>query len=1378
MKMSTTPDNTYDYFSGTSVSAPLVTGIAALLKSYLPNLTYTQIADRIKNNVTPCTNLQGKVTTGGRVNAFAALTNTKPQIDTYTGPGGGDQTIPGGQQGGETDTWYVQDQLAKIKEKQHYGESGVNPASGNYSFTCNDMSIPAPGFQVNISRTYNSRDDKNIPMGRGWTFGFEGSVTGTDTVSVALPNGSVEQFARSGSTYTPQDSRSVFVKNADNTYTLTTKDQYSYGFNSSGWLTWMKDRNGNTVNITVDSSGKVQSITDTVGRAYTVTYNAQGLIDNIKDPENRVVKYQYDSNNYLVKVTDPTGSIMQYSYDSVGYLTQIQDNYSKTIELLTYNHSVGDNQNRVAQGIDALGDTCNYSYDTLNRKTTITDVNGRVSTYWFDTSMYTIQEQDTEGKFTTTEYYIDGGKNKYGEESATTDRNGNKTQYIRDDRGNVTKTINPDLSFKEYTYDDKNNLTMEKDESGNCTYYIYDADKKNLLKKVQPLNGTDVYTDGVSSPSGFAITAYAYFTPAEALAQFGKTIGGLLKSAADPENNTAQYTYNTYGDTKTVKDPESKVTTYGYNTIGWKTSMISPAGYTTSYTYDKNGLLEKAVLNNGETSRTTYDMMGRKTKEISPNLYNSSLDDIVSDTYSGDCGARYTYYDNGKVKTVVDPEGNSTTYTYDVYGNTLTETKQNGAIYRYEYDVMDRLKKEYFKDGATEILLKDYSYAILADGKTQKTETDYLNDTDTAATVCIYDYAGRLVEQQNPDGTKTKTEYNPNGTISSTTAQNGSITYCKYDGLNRLTEQWTPFEISNGNMMYTYAKTDYDKAGKKTVEKSGKDKVALYGIPSSFVVKNYTYYLNGKVKCVTDNEGRKTEYQYDNDGNTTEEDVYTDTSNKNMTEYIYNHLDKLKQKTVHMHVGDIAGNDCNNTQDTTLITTYTYDNDGNLQTVTTPDNVITTYNYDKMDRQTGASQPGLDENGNSMTITQSTTYNWEGKPDTATDANGNVTRYTYTSRGFLNKTIDAKNGTNAYSYDRAGRKTIEVSPKNYDSTKTLNQMNRTEYVYDVMGRVKSKIEKYFDTVSSQWVAINTKSYKYDSSGNTVKELDAMGYDSGSGSTMDDKINTGYGTEYTYNLAGNVATVLNPVSKDRALPYTTKYDYDVLGRKISETNANGVITDYTYDDAGNITSVKVKKNTTSPEQTVKLNTYDLASRMTSQTDGNGNSTTFQYNALGKLSKAIYPGDVTIPSNTVISQYDIMGNLKLQQDSIGKVDSYTYDNQSRALSHTQQKQGGTQAITTSAKFDKNGNKRFETDGNGVTKENVYDSLNRLAQTNITVSGVIQATTYSYDANGNQTGITDWRGNTSTNTYDPLNRLVEKKDPYTTIQRLEYNRNSVTG
>jgi subtilisin family serine protease len=141
--LSTTPDNTYDYFSGTSASAPFVTGIAALLKSQVPDLNYEQLAQRIKANVVPCTNLQGKVTSGGRVDAYAVLTNTKPQEDTYTGVGNDTGTVPAGQQGGNEDTWYTQDQLAKIKEKLHYGEGGVNPASGNYSISSTDLSVPA-----------------------------------------------------------------------------------------------------------------------------------------------------------------------------------------------------------------------------------------------------------------------------------------------------------------------------------------------------------------------------------------------------------------------------------------------------------------------------------------------------------------------------------------------------------------------------------------------------------------------------------------------------------------------------------------------------------------------------------------------------------------------------------------------------------------------------------------------------------------------------------------------------------------------------------------------------------------------------------------------------------------------------------------------------------------------------------------------------------------------------------------------------------------------------------------------------------------------------------------------------------------------------------
>jgi len=92
-----------------------------------------------------------------------------------------------------------------------------------------------------------------------------------------------------------------------------------------------------------------------------------------------------------------------------------------------------------------------------------------------------------------------------------TDRNGNRTEYERDERGNIIEIYNPDSSYKEFAYDVKNNKTMEKDEDGKYTFYVYDDNQLMLLKKVQPLNGTDQYTEGCDE-SGFAITTYAYYT--------------------------------------------------------------------------------------------------------------------------------------------------------------------------------------------------------------------------------------------------------------------------------------------------------------------------------------------------------------------------------------------------------------------------------------------------------------------------------------------------------------------------------------------------------------------------------------------------------------------------------------------------------------------------------------------------------------------------------------------------------------------------------------------------------------------------------------------------------------------------------------------------
>jgi len=118
--------------------------------------------------------------------------------------------------------------------------------------------------------------------------------------------------------------------------------------------------------------------------------------------------------------------------------------------------------------------------------------------------------------------------------------------------------------------------------------------------------------------------------------------------------------------------------------------------------------------------------------------------------------------------------------------------------------------------------------------------------------------------------------------------------------------------------MYSYSYIEYDKTGKVKVEKIGKDLVALYGIPSVFITKNYDYYRNGKLKMLTDSSGKKSIYYYDYDGNLTKEELYTQTTpseKKIVTEYINNCFGKPDVKKVHVRAGDIYGNDFSSNTD-------------------------------------------------------------------------------------------------------------------------------------------------------------------------------------------------------------------------------------------------------------------------------------------------------------------------------------------------------------------------------------------------------------------------------------------------------------------------------
>ncbi|HWP98007.1 MAG TPA: S8 family peptidase [Syntrophomonadaceae bacterium] len=64
----------YGYISGTSQAAPQVTGTAALVFSQFPQMSASEVKNRILNHVKPLPSLEGKTVSGGMVNAYGALT--------------------------------------------------------------------------------------------------------------------------------------------------------------------------------------------------------------------------------------------------------------------------------------------------------------------------------------------------------------------------------------------------------------------------------------------------------------------------------------------------------------------------------------------------------------------------------------------------------------------------------------------------------------------------------------------------------------------------------------------------------------------------------------------------------------------------------------------------------------------------------------------------------------------------------------------------------------------------------------------------------------------------------------------------------------------------------------------------------------------------------------------------------------------------------------------------------------------------------------------------------------------------------------------------------------------------------------------------------
>ncbi|WP_327170081.1 FG-GAP-like repeat-containing protein [Streptomyces sp. NBC_01336] len=745
--------------------------------------------------------------------------------------------------------------------------------------------------------------------------------------------------------------------------------------------------------------------------------------------------------------------------------------------------------------------------------------------------------------------------------------------------------------------------------------------------------------------------------------------------------------------------------------------------------FDKNGLLIKKEDKQGRSSTYSYGANG-KVSSISSGLSRT---------------VQFKYTENGLLGEAILSDGRRLGYSYSD-GRLSSYTKLDGKTVSYEYDPQGRIEaiKDPIGNPAVENTYDNQGRVenqLNASG--DKTAFSYLpGETDVTAPdggvwTDLYD-ENVLLAELDPFGNKTSYSYNYNLDLVGTTDAQGNKEDYAVDQSGRVTERNGPltgeewvYSFTDGSLFYYENRNGHGS----TYKYDSKKQLTSATDPKGNITR-YTYTATSQLETVEDPLGKIIRFGYDSEGN---QNSVTDPSGSRYTQTF-----------------DAAGR-----------TTTAIDSRGNLDGAD-PTDFTTTYTYDNAGRV-------LTEKG-ARGIIKTNTYDETGNLKTVTDANSKVTRYTYDTANRLTETLDPAGNTSKVAYDVMGNVASRT-----DATGA-----KTTYTYDEAGRMTAMTTPRGNVTGADPTKY-TWTYGYDKVGNQTTVTDPAGkttrtdYDAENRPVkVTDPL--GFATETTYDGEGNVLTTTDALGKVTTNTYddngrltsvkdrtgkTVSYGYDANGNLTSETSPLGFKTTYAYDDngrqtdrvdpRGNVagadpaqytwhTGYDAAGNTTSqsdPLGNTVTALYDPLNQMVERTDPRGKKTSYEYDTLGRLKK------LTAPDNGATSmEYDALGNMTKRTDANQHATSYTYDDAGRVASTTD-----PLTRTQSYKYDPEGNLTHLTNARGQTITSTYDAQSQI--TKRAFSDGTPAVSYTYDDAGRPTQVTDAAG-TRTYAYDKTGRL----------------------
>jgi RHS repeat-associated protein len=269
-------------------------------------------------------------------------------------------------------------------------------------------------------------------------------------------------------------------------------------------------------------------------------------------------------------------------------------------------------------------------------------------------------------------------------------------------------------------------------------------------------------------------------------------------------------------------------------------------------------------------------------------------------------------------------------------------------------------------------------------------------------------------------------------------------------------------------------------------------------------------------------------------------------------------------------------------------TSFTYDGYGRVRTVTDPDSYVLTYDYDALDRQTKVTYPdGSYEQTvyNRLDVEQQrdrlgrwthTFYDALRRAVAIRDSLGQTATLQWCNCGSLEKVIDPNGNATSWERDVQGRVTRTIRPDGTDATLTYETTTSRPQQFRDPKQQLATIQYFADNNWKQATFSNTTqptpavSFTYDSVYNRLATMtDGTGMTSYSyypvtsspalGAVRLQTVDGPLGNDtitYTYDELGRVASrSINEVALSQ--------DYDALGRLTGETNALGAFT-YGYE----------------------------------------------------------------------------------------------------------------------------------------------------------------------------------------------------------------------